>query len=125
METISRKKCVVLNVDVDDKTFARIENGDQRVVFDYFKRKRTIERWYGKSESHDYMEKEFPHFRNCAYLPTLDKNKSLIFKCICIWDSDNWSWFGWLPEGKHYDEFDEPGEDYFILYLGDQVEFAA
>ena len=29
-----------------------------------------------------YMEKEFPHFRTCSYLPTLDKIKSLIFKLL-------------------------------------------
>ncbi len=31
---------------------------------------------------YDYVEKEFPNFRNCSYLPTLDKNKSLIFKLL-------------------------------------------
>lgn len=34
------------------------------------------------AQFYDYMEKEFPHFRNCTYLPTLDKNKSLIFKLL-------------------------------------------
>ncbi|MBP3412413.1 MAG: glycosyltransferase [Oscillospiraceae bacterium] len=29
-----------------------------------------------------YTQKEFPNFRQCAYLPTLDKNKSLIFKLL-------------------------------------------
>ena len=31
---------------------------------------------------YEYVEKEFPDFRNCSYLPTLDKNKSLIFKLL-------------------------------------------
>ena len=31
---------------------------------------------------YEYVEKEFPNFRNCSYLPTLDKNKSLIFKLL-------------------------------------------
>ena len=34
------------------------------------------------AQFYDYMEKEFPHFRSCSYLPTLDKNKSLIFKLL-------------------------------------------
>ena len=120
IDTLDRKKCVVLNVNVDDKTFARIEKGEQRVVFDYFERKRTIKRWYGKSESHDKW------LVIKVWKDAVKKgNKNLLFKCDCIWDSDNWSWMGWLPEGRRYDEFDEPGEDYFILYLGDQVKFAA
>ena len=120
IDTLNRKKCTVLNVNVDDKTFARIEKCEQRVVFDYFERKRTIERWYGKSEAQDKW------LVIKVWKDEVKKgNKSLLFKCICIWDSDNWSWMGWVPEGKHYDEFDEPGEDYFILYLGDQVKFAA
>ncbi len=31
---------------------------------------------------YDYMEKEFPNFRQCSYLPTLDSNKKLIFKLL-------------------------------------------
>lgn len=117
IEELNRKKCTVLNVDVDEKTFVRIENGEQRVVFDYFERKRTIERWYGKSEAQDKW------LVIKVWKDAVKKgNKNLLFKCDCIWDSDNWSWMGWLPEEKHYDEFNEPCEDYFILYLGNQVE---
>lgn len=30
----------------------------------------------------EYIEKEFPHFPNCPYLPELDSNKKLIFKLL-------------------------------------------
>ena len=34
------------------------------------------------NQFYEYVEKEFPDFRNCSYLPTLDRNKSLIFKLL-------------------------------------------
>lgn len=34
------------------------------------------------NQFYEYVEKEFPDFRNCSYLPTLDKNKSLIYKLL-------------------------------------------
>ena len=33
-------------------------------------------------EFQNYVRKEFPNFEQCEYLPTLDKNKSLIFKLL-------------------------------------------
>ena len=117
METLSRDKCAVLNVVEDEKAFARIEKGEQKVVFDYFERKRVISKWYAKSESQDKW------LIIKVWQGAIKKgNKSLLFKCDCIWDSDNWSWFGWLPTEERFDQFDEPGEDYFILYLGDRVK---
>lgn len=117
MKTLRRKQCAVLNIVEGKEAFARIEKGEQKVVFDYFERKRVISKWYAKSESQD----------KClvikVWLHSIKKgNKSLLFKCDCIWDSDNWSWFGWLPTEESFDQFDEPGEDYFILYLGERVK---
>ena len=111
------RKFVVLNTVVDKETFSRIASGKQKVVFEYFDRKRAIEEWYNKWSDSDkkLVVKVWCGERRKG-------NKNLSFECICIWDSDNWSWFGWLPDDKRYDEFDESGEDYFILYLGDAVD---
>ena len=110
------KETVVLNVVVDRETYSRISNGTQKVVFEYFDRKRAIEEWYGKWSGTDktLVVKVWCNQRKKG-------SPSISFECICIWDSDNWSWFGWLPDDKRYDEFDEPGEDYFVLYLGDEI----
>ena len=117
MKQLQKKKCVILNVVEDKRAFERIENGEQKVVFEYFDKKKAINKWYGKSESEDkwLVIKVWQDARKKG-------NKCLLFICDCIWDSVNWSWFGWLPDDKSYDEFDEPGDDHFVLYLGEQVE---
>lgn len=107
---------VVLNTVESRESFARIASGEQKVVFEYFDRKRAIEKWYGKWTDTN----KTPVIK--VWCEEMKKgNPSLSFECICIWDSDNWSWFGWLPEERTYEEFDEPVEDYFILFLGRKI----
>ena len=102
----------VLNVVVDEESFRRIEDGKQKVVFEYFDRKAAIVRWYNKDRR--LVIKVWCDARKKG-------NRNASFECICIWDSDNWSWFGWLPDDRSYDEFDEPACDHFVLYLGERV----
>lgn len=117
MEMLSRDKFAILNVVEDEKAFARIEKGEQKVVFAYFERKRVIYKWYAKSESQD----------KCLVIKVWQRsikkgNKSLLFKCDFILDSDNWILCGWLPTEERFAKIYEPGEDYFILYLGERVK---
>ena len=111
----SNKK-VVLNVVEDKKTFARIDNGTQKVVFEYPDRKRAIEKWYAKSCDSDkkLVVKVWCEERKKG-------NKSISFICDCIWDDEHWNWFGWIPEEKFYDEFDEPANEHYVFYLGERI----
>lgn len=113
---IKKSECSILHEVEDKATFDRIEQGVQKVVFDYFDRKSIIQRWYSKESSGKHLVIQVWCGEHKA------GNKSIAFMCDCIWDSDNWSWFGWLPEEKIYFEFDEPGGDHFVLYLGEKVE---
>ena len=110
-------KSVVLNVIEDKKTFARIDNGTQKVVFAYPSQKRAIEKWYAKwcDSDKQLVVKVWCEERKKG-------NKSASFICDCIWDDEHWSWFGWIPEEKFYDEFDEPADEHYVFYLGDRIE---
>jgi len=109
-------KYTVLDVIEDKKTFARIDNGTQKVVFAYPSQKRAIEQWYAKSCDSDkkLVVKVWCEERK-------NGNKSASFICDCIWDDENWNWFGWIPEEKFYDEFDEPADEHYVFYLGKRI----
>ena len=107
------RQTAVLNVGVDKETFERIIAGTQKVVFEYFDRKSAVEKWYDKGK--ELVIKVWCGTRKKG-------NRNAKFACVCIWDTDNWSWFGWVPEEKIYDEFDEPACDHFVLYLGDRID---
>lgn len=102
----------VLNVVVDEESFRRIEDGRQKVVFEYISRRGAIERWWDKGK--ELVIKVWRDARKRG-------NRNISFECIGIWDSDYWSWFGWLPDDRSYDEFDEPACKHFVLYLGERV----
>ena len=118
MKEFFRSECIVLNVVVDNDTFTLIENGEQKVVFESFKRKQVIENWYNESMLIDkwLVIKVWKDAMKSG-------NASLVFQCEGIWDSDNWSWFGWLPDESYLDKFGEPSGDHFVLYLGERVEW--
>lgn len=111
------REFAVLNKVEDKETFSRIASGKQKVVFEYFDRKRAIIEWYNKWCDSD---KKLVVKVWCDDLKKGNESRS--FECIGIWDSTTWNWFGWLPEDKIYEEFDEPAGDHFVLYLGDAVD---
>lgn len=111
----SNKK-VVLNLVEDKKTFSRIDNGTQKVVFAYPSQKRAIEKWYAKWDDSDKTP-----IINVWCEERKKGNKSASFICACIWDDEYVSWFGWLPEEKFYDEFDEPADKHYVFYLGESI----
>ena len=114
-----RSECIVLNVIVDNDSFTLIEKGEQKVVFESFNHKQVIENWYDESISLDkwLVIKVWKDAMKSG-------NSILLFQCEGIWDTDNWSWFGWLPNERNFDEFGEPSGDHFVLYLGERVDFA-
>lgn len=116
MKKIPRNDFVVLNVVERKETYRRIEDGTQKVVFEYPERKRAIEHWYAKSASKNLR------LVVKVWCDKMKKgNRHISFICDVIWDDENWSWMGWLPEEKFYDEFDEPTENHYVLYLGDRI----
>lgn len=118
MKELFRSECIVLNVIVDNDAFTLIEKGEQKVVFESFNHKQVIENWYEESNSLDkwLVIKVWKDAMKSG-------NSSLLFQCEGIWDTDNWSWFGWLPDESYLDKFGEPSGDHFVLYLGDRVEW--
>ena len=118
MKELLRSECIVLNVIVDNDTFTLIEKGEQKVVFESFNHKQVIENWYDESISLDKW------LVIKVWKDTIKSgHASLLFQCEGIWDSDNWSWFGWLPNESYLDKFGEPSGDHLVLYLGDRVEW--
>ena len=114
-----KSKVVVLNVVVGKETFNRVSKGTQNAVYEYFDRKRAVTDGYNKSCAAD---KKLVVKIWCDEMKK--GNPSQSYECICIWDPENWSWFGWVPDDQRHDEWDEPGEDYFILFLGDKIHSA-
>lgn len=110
MKKLQRSECAIHNVCVDDATFARIYSGEQKEVYDYWDNLKQIERWYDKSED-KFLVVE------------IDGPSKLYFECIGIWDTENWSWFGWIPDDTYHDGWDEPADEHFVLYIGEQIRF--
>lgn len=119
MQVMARRDCTTYNVVVDSRSFLRIRQGVQKVVFEYFERKRLISQWYDKSFKDGGKQLVVKVW--CE--GTKKGNKNMSFVCDAIWDTEGGSWMGWLPDESSYDCFDEPAGDHFVLYLGERVKF--
>lgn len=119
MQVMARRDCTIYNVVVDSRSFFRIRHGVQKVVFEYFERKRHISQWYDKSFKGGGKQLVVK-----VWCDGIQKgNKNMFFACNAIWDTEGGSWMGWLPDEARYDCFDEPAGDHFVLYLGERVKF--